>query len=250
MNISSYYKKSGWCFASVLAGIVLAVSGSVSHAQNNAGQNSAGMEQDIQGLQHDVASLRLEVETLQKSNEDLQKQVLAKSDVQVIVDNAVAKSRSDIKGDTSSEITKANAALRKEVVDEMAKQIDALTKDFNAQLQKLADVIRAMPPAPVPVPSRRGATPSIPLTDDFPKDGGSSYIVKPGDTLAKIASNNHSTVQWILSANRNITDPKNIRAGETLYIPMKEPNTTGTPSTPTPPSGTSVTPVAPAASGQ
>ena len=46
------------------------------------------------------------------------------------------------------------------------------------------------------------------------------YRIKPNDSLAKIASKYHVTVQQILDANPTITDPNHIEVGQTIVIPQ------------------------------
>lgn len=48
-------------------------------------------------------------------------------------------------------------------------------------------------------------------------DGGATYVVRPGDTLAMIAAANGSTAQALADAN-GLTDPALIRVGQVLMI--------------------------------
>ncbi|HZG66784.1 MAG TPA: LysM peptidoglycan-binding domain-containing protein, partial [Herpetosiphonaceae bacterium] len=48
------------------------------------------------------------------------------------------------------------------------------------------------------------------------------YIVKPGDTLSKIADEHATTVDEIMAAN-NLSDPNRIEIGQHLTIPSGEP---------------------------
>jgi len=52
------------------------------------------------------------------------------------------------------------------------------------------------------------------------------YKIKAGDSLAKIANKFGVTVQQILDANPNITNPNNIFVGQIIVIP---PSTAGSP---------------------
>lgn len=48
------------------------------------------------------------------------------------------------------------------------------------------------------------------------------YIVKPGDTLSRIADEHQTTVDEIMAAN-NLSDPNLIEVGQRLTIPSGEP---------------------------
>lgn len=50
----------------------------------------------------------------------------------------------------------------------------------------------------------------------------STYQLQDGDTLSQIAADNGTTVEALLAANPQITDPNAIRAGDTLVIPTQE----------------------------
>jgi LysM repeat protein len=62
-------------------------------------------------------------------------------------------------------------------------------------------------------------------------DGGGLYKVKSGDTLSKIATEHHTTVKAIQSAN-NLTDSR-IKVGQQLKLPAKSPTTDAAPAIPT-----------------
>jgi LysM repeat protein len=49
------------------------------------------------------------------------------------------------------------------------------------------------------------------------------YIVKPGDSLSKIARDKHVTLKRLKSANPQITDPDKIIIGDAIKIPTAEP---------------------------
>src|ERR1043165_3621623 len=46
-----------------------------------------------------------------------------------------------------------------------------------------------------------------------------TYIVKPGDTLSKIATRNGSTCAQVLKANPRVTDPNKIKVGDVINLP-------------------------------
>src|ERR1051325_5348567 len=46
-----------------------------------------------------------------------------------------------------------------------------------------------------------------------------TYIVKPGDTLSKIATRNGSTLAQLLQANPQVTDPNKSKGGDVINLP-------------------------------
>lgn len=56
-------------------------------------------------------------------------------------------------------------------------------------------------------------------SEPAPVTGGSVYVVKPGDTLNKIASRFRVTLASLLSANPSITNPNRIEAGQHIRLP-------------------------------
>jgi len=77
-------------------------------------------------------------------------------------------------------------------------------------------------------------------TDTAPATG--TYVVKPGDTLYQIAQRHGMEVSTLVSLN-NISDPSQLRVGQTLRLSGSVPAPASSPSTATP---LPVTPVAPA----
>lgn len=57
------------------------------------------------------------------------------------------------------------------------------------------------------------------IPDEFDCPDGTIYTVKPGDTLSKIANENDLTLDELLEANPQITDPNQIFVGEKICIP-------------------------------
>lgn len=69
-----------------------------------------------------------------------------------------------------------------------------------------------------------------------------SYTIKPGDTLLGIAKNFNTTVDELLKANPNITNPNLIYAGSTLNLPGQSGSGTTTTNTTTTSPSTTTTP--------
>lgn len=81
-------------------------------------------------------------------------------------------------------------------------------------------------PSPSPRPKFTLQPPtSTPVATDTPSPSPSpsptfmSYVVRPGETLNSIARKFGVTVEAILAANPNITDPSRVQAGRTILIP-------------------------------
>lgn len=75
---------------------------------------------------------------------------------------------------------------------------------------------------------KAGSTIEIPTEESkLPKGKGVPYVVKKGETLYRIALNNHLTVEDILRANPGLS-PSNFQAGETILIPNSDNRNAGT----------------------
>ncbi len=79
---------------------------------------------------------------------------------------------------------------------------------------------------------------SIPVP---PPTSGDTYIVQPGDTLAKIAARTGCRLSSILAANPQIQNPSLIYAGQVINLPAGA-NVPSTPPPPPPPCNCSPTP--------
>jgi murein DD-endopeptidase MepM/ murein hydrolase activator NlpD len=85
----------------------------------------------------------------------------------------------------------------------------------------------AAPPAPVPPPAAKPpAPPPAPRPAPPPAQrppaatsAPQTYTVQPGDTLGAIASKNGTTVDAIVQANPQISDPDNIYLGQKIKLP-------------------------------
>ncbi len=168
------------------------------------------MQEDISALQREVGSLHLQVESLQQENDELKKKVPSSETIKSLVQNLIAASRAD----TAKDIAAANAESRKDILADVAKQLEALAKETNVQLKELAKAI-GNAPAPHPVSVTTAPPPHF--------DKGIDYVVKSGDSFAKICSANHVSSRDLLAANPQLNGNANqIRVGQHLFIPQKE----------------------------
>lgn len=92
------------------------------------------------------------------------------------------------------------------------------TADYLAMVNKIADPNMIYIGQPLKVPS----TPVQPVSPSpsVPTPATIEYVVKAGDTLAKIAASQQVTVEAIVSLN-GITNPNMIYVGQVLMIPTK-----------------------------
>jgi len=185
------------------------------------GPSTAALDQDVQSLQRVVNELKDRVDLLTTQNEQLRKQVLTPEEIKTLiqsgVQNAIAKSRSDIGTDVSKSMDSANENLRKQIMAEVAKQIQALAEDTDTQLKKLAKAIGEKPVVTSVSPS----TPIKPVVLP-PGTQGVQYKVQNGDSIAKIAKQNGISMAYLLAANPQIADPGKVKVGDTILIPLKD----------------------------
>lgn len=173
----------------------LAVTGTNLAAQNTVSQ--ARLNEDVQLLQRTVGRLRLEVEALRRENEELRQQLKAE-----------ARARAALRSTLESQLAAAADERRRA----MAAQKSAIINEMRALVRDLA---QAAPPS-TSEPST--PEPTVVFDDDFPTDG-TTYDVKPGDTLSGIATRLGSKVVWIQKANR-LNRPEDLKAGVTIFVPQ------------------------------
>ena len=165
----------------------------------------ANLRSDVDRLDQIVRSLRLEVEALRRENREMQdwvKQSLAGTSggVSSTELNAILK-------EFERKIQTANQASRQSLINEVSKEIETLTAQTQKAINALAKSVEGQPALPKVVV----------FSDDYPQTG-TSYTVKSGDSLGKIARELGSKVDWIRNANRLSTDV--IYPGQELFIPL------------------------------
>jgi LysM repeat protein len=119
---------------------------------------------------------------------------------------------------------------------------DKISKKFHVSVQSLIAANPGIEPTKLQVGKKIKIPPPAPVTNTTatatptPANGDIIYAVKSGDTLSKIATNFHSSVKAIRSANNLKTD--SIRVGQKLTIPKAG----STPDAPAPTNGTTPAP--------
>jgi DNA repair exonuclease SbcCD ATPase subunit len=170
----------------------------------------ANLTQDMLAVRDVIGDLRMEMEDLRRQNVRLREEVRratagrsAQGEVLRQVDARLASLK--------AELLENDAATKKEIVASVSKQIDSLAAQMREALEKIADASAADP----------GSSPPPSFSEDYPKDG-IMYLVRPGDTLSEIATAQGSRVQWIRDANKIVDVNRDLRAGETIFVPQAE----------------------------
>lgn len=170
----------------------------------------ANLQQDMQALTQRVGELQLEVEGLRSENRQLRSQVERmraqggnQSEIMRMVDSRLQSMR--------SEITRSEAEQRRKLGDEISSQIERLAQRFQERLQEVARGAQARPGPVAEQPT---------FSSDFPKNGVQHTVV-PGDTLSHLAARYESRVDWIRNANQIANPSRDLRVGQTIFIPQE-----------------------------
>lgn len=169
----------------------------------------ANLSQDVNLLGQQLKSLRLEIEDMRRENAKLRSQVVAASsnrDTQSHISNlstAIESVRRDYR--------QADEVQTKQIIGEVSRQIDALGRETNAALNSVANAVESTPMV----------ASQVHFSEDYPQTG-TSYVVRSGDTLSGIARKHGSTVKHIQNANKIAKPSKDLRVGETIFIPISQ----------------------------
>lgn len=184
----------------ILCLILLCWFGSSLQAQVNAPSNRAiaDLRSDVDRLDQMVRALRLEVEALTRENNELRRtQYITAAQLNAILKEWEERSERN------------NAAARQTIVRQVSSEIEGLVKQTQEAIRALSQSMNAQPQV------ERVTT----WQDNYPKTG-TNYTVKSGDSLARIARDLGSRVDWIRNANRLAGDT--IFPGQELFIPLKD----------------------------
>jgi LysM repeat protein len=169
----------------------------------------ANLSQDVNQLAQQLKTIRLEMEDMRRENAKLRAQV------------AAATSNSDTDAQISN-LSTAVDALRREyrqadetqkalIISEVSRQIDALARETQSALNSVAKAVDNTPTV----------TTTVHFSEDYPQTG-KPYVVRSGDTLSGIAREHGSTVKYIQNANKITNPAKDLRVGETIFIPIDQ----------------------------
>jgi LysM repeat protein len=167
----------------------------------------ANLRSDVDRLDQIVRALRLEVESLRRENRDLQEWVRAQVSGSS-QDTVSSDQLTSVLRQFEQKIQSVNRASRETLVNEVSKEIEKLAEQTQKAINALAKSIEGQPQLEQ----------VIVFNDDYPRSG-TSYTVKSGDSLGKIARELGSKVDWIRNANRLSSDI--IYPGQELFIPLE-----------------------------
>ena len=174
-------------------------------AQQPAGRQLAGLEQD-------VAELRTELAKLSQQMTDLDQAVRALRSQPAAAPQGVSREA------ILAEVDRRNAALRADLDRALA----AFTKQVNQALASRSPVAAPAETSAGSTAAPANPTPAATSRPDLPADmprTGIRYKVRAGDTLSTIARRNQSRVDWILKANQ-MDNPNALRVDDEIFIPQ------------------------------
>lgn len=165
----------------------------------------ANLSQDISLLSQQVKTMRLEMEELRRENARLRVEVAASTiEAQKQINNlssAIESLRIDYQ--------KADETQKNQTIDIINQHIITLAKETQSAINSVARLVDSQPQLDT----------SEQFSEDYPRSG-KPYIVRSGDTLSAIALEHGSTIKHIQNANKIIDPSRDLRVGETIFIPI------------------------------
>lgn len=180
-----------------------------SYDNSNARAQLANLTQDVRLLSQKLGQLEVRMGQLERENRELKEQLVSQKKLEKRLaryDDTLKSSLNEIRQAFRS----ADEAQKKAIISAVSKQISELAEQTQKTIDALADYVG----------HQGSAIPQIQFSDDFPKTG-IRYEVKPGDTIAKIASDHDVPVKDIINANQ-LANPDRIKVGQNLFIPMNQ----------------------------
>ena len=167
----------------------------------------ANLSQDLSLLSQQVKTVRLEMEELRRENARLRVEVAtATNEAQMQIaslSSSIESFRLDYKN--------ADDAQKEQIIGDLNRQVNALAKETQSAINAVARVVDTRPTV----------GPKVHFSDDFPKTG-KPYVVRSGDTLSGIARDNNSTIKHIQNANKIVNPSRDLKVGETIFIPITQ----------------------------
>lgn len=187
--------------------IILLMPLTVFGQSNSVNVQLANLRSDMDRLNQIVGGLRLEVEALSRENAEL-RQTLTGQVNQQQSQFVTLERLNELLNQFEKRIQQVNRASRQTLVSEVSKEIETLAEQTQKAINALAKSVEGQPQLEQ----------VIVFNDNYPRTG-TTYTVKGGDSLGKIARDLGSTVDWIRNANRLSSDI--IYPGQELFIPKK-----------------------------
>lgn len=188
---------------------LVALGGPLAAQTDNLRVNVANLTQDVNALTQEVRTLRLEVEELRRENGRLRAQVDEASsnrDAQA----QVARLSTEIER-LRRDYRSADEAQKEQIVSEISRQMNAFAKETQEAINAVANAVGSQPQIET----------TVNFSSDYPQTG-LTYTVRSGDTLSKIARDHGSTVKHIQNANKIVNPSRDLRVGETIFIPIAQ----------------------------
>lgn len=161
----------------------------------------ADLTQDFSALDRQVRSIQFELELL-KENQNSEP-----TDKAIRLLNAkILKVENELKN-LRMEMAQRDRALGEQLLSKVTARLDEYFKSLNQSMGASQMV--------------ESASQSLEFSDNYPKTG-LSYEVQSGDTLSQIALKFGSTVRFIQDANQIQNPARDLRVGDTIFIPLKE----------------------------
>ena len=169
----------------------------------------ANMTQDLNLLTQQVKTMRLEMEELRRENARLRAQVTAAGNASQT--EAQISRLSGVVDSLQADYRSADETQKQQIIIEVTRQINALAKEMQAAINTVAEAVGSEPQV---------AT-TVHFSEDYPKTG-KPYVVRSGDTLSGIARQHKSTVKDIQNANKIVNPSRDLKVGETIFIPISQ----------------------------
>ena len=167
----------------------------------------ANLSQDLSLLSQQVKTVRLEMEELRRENARLRVEVAAATNEAQTQIASLSSSIDSFRLDYKN----ADDAQKEQIIGDLNRQVNALAKETQSAINAVARVVDTRPTV----------VPKVHFSDDFPKTG-KPYVVRSGDTLSGIARDNNSTIKHIQNANKIVNPSRDLKVGETIFIPITQ----------------------------
>lgn len=178
---------------------------------NNLAYVVANLREDVRLLDERIRSLQLQMEDMHRENDRLRQSI---ADYESQSDNQLSKLATESQlnqsvQDAIRSLESRDEVMKQDVILEVTKMMESFAKKVSSSIAKTNSTSSRQP-----VKVRES------FSDNFPKSG-TSYIVKSGDNLSTIAKRNDSQVDWIINANKIVSD-RHLQVGQRLFIPQAQ----------------------------